>query len=111
MIRYDIVKNGVVKNSWYSTQHGADYYEPCFGSVDEYQLVQTDVTGTAADPRMRSLRNLRNKLLADTDWTQLMDCPLGDVAKAAWTVYRQALRDLPQSDGFDADNIVWPAQP
>ena len=38
------------------------------------------------------LRNARNKLLAESDWTQLEDSP---VDKEAWANYRQELRDAP----------------
>jgi hypothetical protein len=38
------------------------------------------------------MRNHRNRLLAESDWTQLPDAP---VDRAAWATYRQALRDFP----------------
>ena len=38
------------------------------------------------------MRALRNQLLAQSDWTQLSDAPTD---KAAWSTYRQALRDFP----------------
>lgn len=49
----------------------------------------------------------RNALLLESDWTQLSDSP---VDKAIWSTYRQALRDIPQQDGFP-ENIVWPDKP
>lgn len=52
----------------------------------------------------------RNRLLAETDWTQLPDVPLSAEKKAEWAVYRQALRDLPAQAGFPA-TINWPAVP
>jgi hypothetical protein len=53
------------------------------------------------------IRAERDKLLVQTDWTQLADSP---VDKEAWATYRQALRDIPQQDGFPT-NVVWPAMP
>ena len=38
------------------------------------------------------MRIIRNRLLAESDWTQLPDTP---VDRAAWATYRQALRDFP----------------
>ena len=38
------------------------------------------------------MRALRNQLLAQSDWTQLSDAQCD---KAAWSTYRQALRDFP----------------
>ena len=39
-------------------------------------------------------RDMRNRLLMQTDWTQLSDAPLTDTQKKAWADYRQLLRDL-----------------
>lgn len=52
----------------------------------------------------------RNQALSDCDWTQLPDASLSAIEKDAWTAYRQALRDLPQQQGFP-DDVVWPASP
>lgn len=52
-------------------------------------------------------RNQRNALLADSDWTQVPDA---SVDTTAWAAYRQALRDLPEQEGFP-ENIVWPEKP
>lgn len=41
------------------------------------------------------LRHWRNEELKSTDWTQIVDAP---VNKEAWAQYRQALRDLPESN-------------
>lgn len=41
-----------------------------------------------------SLRPERNRLLAESDWTQLNDSPLAEDKIAAWAAYRQDLRDL-----------------
>lgn len=64
------------------------------------------------DPRTpetewRLVRAKRDKLLLESDWTQLPDVPFA--TKEAWAVYRQALRDVTiQPDPF---NIVWPESP
>jgi len=51
-------------------------------------------------------RAQRDSLLASTDWTQLPDVP--QATREAYAVYRQALRDVPQQDGFPTD-INWPS--
>ena len=43
---------------------------------------------------MNELRNVRNRLLAESDWTQFNDSPLSDSKKTEWKTYRQALRDI-----------------
>jgi hypothetical protein len=42
--RYDVVKNGVVTNSWTSDQFGADHYEACFGAPGTYTVNTIDIT-------------------------------------------------------------------
>lgn len=43
------------------------------------------------------LRNIRNIILTDTDWTQIPDAPLTGEQKEQYRLYRQALRDLPSN--------------
>jgi hypothetical protein len=40
------------------------------------------------------IRMVRNRLLQESDWTQLPDSPLTDAKRAEWSIYRQALRDI-----------------
>ena len=47
----------------------------------------------------------RNRLLGDTDYTQLPDYPKAD--QIALATYRQELRDVPAQEGFP-ENVVWP---
>lgn len=56
------------------------------------------------------VRAKRNELLAATDWTQLADSQLDEEAQAGMRAYRQALRDIPQQEGFPF-NVEWPALP
>lgn len=44
---------------------------------------------------MIQLREIRDKLLAESDWTQSRDVTLSN--DADWKKYRQALRDLPST--------------
>ena len=62
---------------------------------------------SAADQQAQQVRAERNRLLIESDWTQLADSP---VDKTAWATYRQALRDLPQQVGFPSD-VTWPVAP
>lgn len=53
------------------------------------------------------VRQERNRLLAECDWTQLADAP---VSSQAWADYRQALRSVPEQTGFPW-TIEWPEKP
>lgn len=61
----------------------------------------------AQDARARNARAIRDAKLAASDWTQLADTPADS---AAWAVYRQALRDITEQEGFPCD-ITWPVEP
>ena len=58
---------------------------------------------------MARLREKRNGLLAESDWTQGSDTPLTDEVKDIWTAYREQLRDSPES--ADPANPTWPTPP
>jgi len=53
------------------------------------------------------VRQQRNQLLSNCDWTQLPDAP---VDTAAWATYRQELRDVTAQAGFPWD-VQWPVEP
>jgi len=57
-----------------------------------------------------TLRVKRDELLAETDWVVVKSQEAGEAVPAAWTTYRQALRDLP-SNTSDPANPVWPTKP
>jgi hypothetical protein len=59
--------------------------------------------------KMAAIRQERNRLLAECDWTQLDDSPLGQDDRVDWQLYRQALRDLPKT--VDVDAPVYPTKP
>ena len=49
------------------------------------------------DVAWEELRDTRNILLGQSDWTQLADADLTEEKLAEWNTYRQALRDYPAS--------------
>ena len=58
------------------------------------------------------VRNQRNVLLMESDWTQAADSPLSDDDKAAWATYRTSLRNL--SDHANWPELLpedWPTKP
>jgi len=59
------------------------------------------------------IRSQRTFLLAESDWTQVVDSPFSDSKKAEWATYRQALRDLPttQASASTENDIVFPTVP
>ena len=59
------------------------------------------------------IRNKRDGLLLESDWTQTVDCPLSNAKKAEWATYRQELRDLPSlhESTTNINDVVFPTQP
>jgi hypothetical protein len=65
---------------------------------------EEDLT-TESEVAWANLREERDKLLAETDWTASTDVTM----TAEMTEYRQALRDLPSN--VDINNIIYPEKP
>ena len=79
---------------------------------NEYKIVDGEAV-IRTDNTLEILRNKRNELLRQSDWTQVNDCPLSDSKKQEWATYRQSLRDLPstnQSVNNIAD-VIFPTIP
>ena len=55
-----------------------------------------------------AVRQQRDQLLKDSDWTQTKDSP--DAVDILWQPYRQALRDITLQDGFP-HNVIYPVIP
>ena len=61
-----------------------------------------------------NLRSTRDKLLLDSDWTQVGDLVSSGAMTSdkltEWKTYRQALRDLPANTS-DPSDVTWPTKP
>jgi hypothetical protein len=78
-----------------------------FENLEETPITTAEPT----PPTAQDMRNRRNNLLSESDWTQFPDVPASVVSQGeAWRTYRQALRDVPQQGGFPT-NINWPIKP
>jgi hypothetical protein len=64
---------------------------------------------------IEQLRNKRNELLANSDWTQLQDVQnsFDETTKNKWVVYRQALRDIVEdyleNEIVNIEQVNWPS--
>lgn len=78
--------------------------------LDKYELTESEKKQLIDNVLWEPIRLKRDRLIRDTDWTQMPDAPLTSEKKAEFTAYRQALRDIPQT--YDnPDDIVWPPKP
>jgi hypothetical protein len=84
------------------------------GSYQSNESVITDGSAvTRTDNVLDIVRDLRNSLLLESDWTQVADTPLTDSKKAEWATYRQTLRDLPANNtsATSIDDVTFPTPP
>ena len=93
--------------------------------LDETQTMPTEeevnnkITELEAAEPTRQVRVIRDRLLAESDWTQNRDVVL--LNDTTWQQYRQDLRDLPASASFtpsldsngrlDMSSVTWPTKP
>ena len=95
---------------WYSTNT-----EP----LPSKEKVNVKVAELEAAEPARQVREIRDRLLAESDWTQNRDVVL--LNDTTWKQYRQDLRDLPASASFtpkldsngnlDMSSVTWPLKP
>ena len=94
---------------------------PRYHNINGNRVQFTDAEETARDNEetawanaaparaLATLRDKRNRLLAETDFYALSDVTLSD----DMTTYRQALRDLPSGKDTvsKCENATWPTKP
>ena len=118
-----VIKNGVVQNVIEISGMSRTEYE----QLEQCQLIDVeDFTGVnigdtyAADTglfyregkRLDALHAIaiRDNLLKASDYAAMPDYPCSDMERTGWLAYRQALRDIPEQEGYP-DTIVWPEPP
>lgn len=64
---------------------------------------------TKKEEKWLEVRDMRDSLLSQSDWTQFQDSPITGSQLTDWQTYRQSLRDITsQSNPFD---LIWPTKP
>ena len=79
-------------------------YDPKNDEIEILEYKQ-DADAIAAEIKVK-----RDRLLSETDWTQLGDVGFPLKILEDWQDYRQALRDITKQDGFPFE-ITWPTPP
>lgn len=108
--------NVQLKNSGYDDDDTKDVVEitpTLSGSVYVQAYQVTDADSETIEKRKEikwsEVRDSRNQLLSESDWTQFQDSPITGSSLNDWQTYRQSLRDITsQSDPY---NITWPTKP
>ena len=116
-----VVKNGVVQNVIEINGMSREEYErleQCqLVDVEDYAGVDIGDTYDGAHFYREGVRldalfaiTIRNNMLKASDYAVMPDYPCGETERAGWLAYRQALRDIPEQQGYP-DAIVWPEPP
>jgi len=84
------------------------------GVISDLDLDDDEMTD--ADKRQlfrNELRELRDKYLQESDWTQMPDSPISNELKQRYSEYRQQLRDLPDTYENETEmmNVNIPDEP
>lgn len=100
---------------WIPYGLNADDTDTAVDNAAILDLIGTDFTGYVAPPAPTeaevaaklgaAARQKRNQLLAETDYTQMVDSPVA--GQPVYQTYRQALRDITDQVGFPTA-VVWP---
>jgi len=127
MGKFALIKNEIVN---YIEDIPTDTLEDVYTIYRPTNLLYVDVTGhdpeitlgwryingellppyvPTTEDKLNKIRITKNKLLLDSDWTQLPDVALTPEKVTEWRVYRQTLRDFTST--CDPDNPIWPTQP
>jgi|688.fasta_scaffold171144_2 hypothetical protein len=89
----------------------------CEPVIEDNQVFTVEVADKteedlAADIAVESanVREKRDQLLKESDWTQVTDAPFTKAVKTSWSTYRQSLRDITTQEGFPF-NVTFPDTP
>ena len=97
-----------VIHSWKNPETGEDLvYLPYLYFKEMHNWTEAQFLEAYKPDMWGEIREKRDVLLVETDWTQNPDVPT--TTKDKWVAYRQSLRDITtQSDPY---NITWPTKP
>ena len=77
--------------------------------LSDWYVSEDTVTRDAA--YLDKIREVRDKLLSESDKYLISDYPIDAAIVQEWIDYRQLLRDLPTSSGLNLSNPVYPTKP
>lgn len=76
--------------------------------MKRYKLVE--IPEPTTEEVAAQVRAQRDSMIAQTDYLMMSDYPISEEDKTLLETYRQALRDIPEQEGFPS-NVQWPVAP
>lgn len=77
-------------------------------AMKQYKIVE--IPAPTTEEVAAQVRSQRDALIAQTDYLMMSDYPISEEDKTLLETYRQALRDIPEQEGFPS-NVQWPVAP
>jgi len=116
----DSVLNNFNVYSVIQVENGGDYTKDYVegtptqsGSVYVQNWTESDASSedieTRKNEKWEEVRDIRDNLLAQSDWTQFQDSPITGSLLTDWQTYRQGLRDITSQE--NPYSLTWPTKP
>lgn len=77
-------------------------------AMKQYKIVE--IPAPTTEEVAAQVRSQRDALIAQTDYLMMNDYPISAEDKILLVTYRQALRDIPEQEGFPSE-VQWPVAP
>ena len=74
--------------------------------IYNWPLDTLGVAATTQEELLSALREMRDVLLKESDWTQMPDCPLSEEIKNDWRIWRQEMRDITSNVSFPLEHTI-----
>jgi hypothetical protein len=71
-----------------------------------WTLSTTGLGAQTQEELAQALREMRDVLLKESDWTQMPDCPLSEEIKNDWRIWRQEMRDITSTVSYPLENTI-----
>ena len=96
---------------YYAFRIKLEYSEQVNDYIEEnYETLLNNAKEHDRSIHAKAIREKRDRLLNESDWTQANDTALSHEMVEAYRVYRQALRDITSQEEFPY-NVIWPEKP
>lgn len=104
-----VLQDGVAREVWHVVPIFSEYTDEDGNVVTVQAQVDAKNTADLADKALGARKD-RDALLAETDGVAIGALETGVALSDEMLAYRQALRDVPQQEGFPS-SITWPTKP
>lgn len=101
--------DGVWREKWTVKEMFTEYTATDENGIETTVTVQ-DQKDAVVTNKGNKEREKRDKLLKETDWLAIKAFETNTTLSSDMATYRQALRDIPQQEGFP-NTITWPTKP